>query len=295
MEQLMTSRAWAIGAVGLAMALAACTESYDLSLTYEARATPTSALTIDNVDGGVRLRKTAPGAKISGVVKIHASGFDEKSQAKAAAEQVEIVETLEGGELVLRVSLPPSRGKTFAVAFDLLVPEDLVVSVFTDNGRVSVDGLTVAELDTTNAEVDLAFTAAPPGVATTVRTNDGPVTADSHDGAIDVATSNASVELFSVAGNTRVSTTQGFITARVLPPPAGEIFLSTTNAQIDLGLPREFGARLLAVTSPPGVIVVSDLPFTPTASFPDQAEGALGNGAGRVDLRTTVADIFVHR
>ena len=64
---------------------------------------------------------------------------------------------------------------------------------------------------------------------------------------------------------------------------------------VDLGLPREFGARLLAVTSHPGVIAVTDLPFTPTGSFPDQAEGILGNGAGRVDLRTSGADIFVHR
>ena len=81
-----------------------------------------------------------------------------------------------------------------------------------------------------------------------------------------------------------------------IPPPGGEVFLATTNAPIDLSLPREFGARLLAVTSAPGAVFISsDLVFRPNASFPDQAEGTLGNGAGRVDLRTTGADISVHR
>lgn len=276
--------------------LSACTESFDLSLTWQAEASPTSAFTIDNVQGSVRLRKTAPGSKISGVVKIHAAGFDKEADAKLAAEAVELRETLNGGELVVSVELPASgRNKTFTVAFDLLVPEDLVVSVITDNGRISVDGLTVAQLDTTFGEIDLAFTRAPAGGETTLRTSDGPVRADSHEGDLDVATTNANVELFSIAGNTRVLTTQGAIAARILPPRAGEVFLSTTNAPIDLGLPRDYGARLLAVTSAPGVVSVSDLVFNPTGSFPDQAEGVLGDGAGRVDLRTTNADIFIHR
>lgn len=277
-------------------ALGACTESFDLSLTWQAEARPTSAFTLDNVQGGVRLRKTTAGSPISGTVKVHAAGFDQKADAKLAAEQVELRERLEGGALVVSVELPPSgRNKTFVVSFDLLVPEDLVVSVVTDNGRVSVDGLTLATLDTTHGEIDVAFTRAPPAGETTLRTSDGPVRVDSHEGDLDVATTNANVELFSVAGSTRALTTQGAITARILPPRAGEVFLSTTNAPIDLGLPRDFGARLLAVTSPPGVISVRDLVFTPIGSFPDQAEGVIGDGAGRVDLRTTIADIFVHR
>ena len=117
-----------------------------------------------------------------------------------------------------------------------------------------------------------------------------------HDGAIDVATSNAPVELFSIAGNTRVSTTNGHIQVRAIPPLAGEVFLATTNAEIDLGVPRDFGARVLAVTSAPGsVSVSSDLNFRPTGSAPNQAEGVLGNGAGRVDVRTISGDIFIHR
>ncbi len=277
-------------------ALGACTESFDLTLSYQTRATPERALTIDNVQGGVRLVRGAPGTPIAGTVKIHAAGFDEKSDARLAAQEVEIAESLQGDELVLVVQIPAQhRNKTFAVTFDLSVPDNLVTSVVTDNGRVSVNGLMVAEIDTTNAEIDLAFTAAPPGATTLIRTNDGRVVAESHEGPLDVATSNAPVELFSIAGNTRVSTTQGAIVARILPPRAGEVFLATTNAPIDLGLPRDFGARLLAVTSNPGAVFIEDLIFTPTGSFPNQAEGILGDGAGRVDVRTIAADISLHR
>jgi len=286
-----------MGLIACFAALSACTESFDLSLTYEPQVTPTEALVIDNVQGSVRLRRTGAGGTISGSLKIHAAGFDKVEQAKVAAQQVEIVERLNGGELVLVVQIPAEhRNKTFSVTFDLLVPDNLMVSSITDAGRVSINGLIVGEGDTSQGEVDLAFTSSRPGERTVVRTSDGLVTVDSHEGDLDIATTNAPIDLFSVAGNVRASTTQGPITGRLIPPPGGEVFLATTNSPIDLSVPREFGARLLAVTSAPGAVFVSsDLVFRPNGSFPDQAEGTLGNGAGRVDLRTTGADISVHR
>ncbi|MBL8783785.1 MAG: DUF4097 family beta strand repeat protein [Deltaproteobacteria bacterium] len=291
----MKRAAWVLGLA--MMCLSACTESFDLSFTWTSEVAPQRSVTVDNIDGNVRLRKGPAGSQVTGTIKVHAAGFKEKAQAEEAAKNVQIVETVESGNLVLSVAIPAEhRNKTFNLTFDLLVPENAAVSVVTDNGRVSVTGLTVGNIDTTNAPVDLAFTKAPLGVAASIRTNDGPVTADSHDGAIDVATSNAPVELFSIAGNTRVSTTNGHIQVRAIPPLAGEVFLATTNAEIDLGVPRDFGARVLAVTSAPGsVSVSSDLNFRPTGSAPNQAEGVLGNGAGRVDVRTISGDIFIHR
>ena len=186
--------------------------------------------------------------------------------------------------------------KVFAVNIDLEVPEGLVVSAFTDAGRVNIEGLLVHEIDTARGDVDLAFTGSLIDEEASIRTSDGRVTIDSHDGDLDILTTNAPLDLFSVAGNVRATTTQGPITARVLPPNRGEVILATTNAPIDLSVPRDFGAELIAVTSAPGAVFISgDLIFTPRRSFPDQAEGTLGNGAGRVDLRTIGADIAVHR
>lgn len=289
-------RSWLVMVVAF-LGLGACTESFDLTFNYQASQAPAAALRVDNLQGSVRLQKGAVGTAISGRVKVHAAGFDKESQAKAAAQQVEVVENMNGGELVLSVGLPSSaRSKTFDVTFDLSVPENLSVAVVTDNGRISIDGLAVTEVDTTNGPIDLVFTAAVGDDATTIRTQNGAVTVDSHEGAVDVLTTNAVVELYDVAGDARASTTNAPITARVIPPAGGEVILATTNAPIDLALPRDFGARLIAVTSSPGVIgIASDLRFTPTGSFAGQAEGVLGDGAGRVDVRTTLEDILIHR
>ena len=277
--------------------LAACTESFDLTRQFTAKEMPSDALIIDNLAGSVRLRKVNTGGPISGTVKIHAAGFDKSSQARAAAEQVSLVERIEGGQLVVSVVVPAAhRNKTFAVSIDLDVPADLVVSAFTDAGRVSIEGLLVDEIDTTLGDVDLRFTASLLDEEASIRTNDGRVSVDSHEGDLDILTTNAPLELFSIAGNVRASTTQFPITARVLPPERGEVILATTNAPIDVSVPRDFGAQLIAVTSAPGAVFISgDLIFTPRRSFPDQAEGTLGNGAGRVDLRTVGADISIHR
>lgn len=69
------------------------------------------------------------------------------------------MERIEGGELVVSVVLPEAhRNKVFAVNIDLEVPEGLVVSAFTDAGRVNIEGLLVHEIDTARGDVDLAFT-----------------------------------------------------------------------------------------------------------------------------------------
>lgn len=276
--------------------LAACTESYDLSLSWKSDAVPVGALSIDNIDGSVRLSRGAPGTQVTGIVKIRAAGFDKKEQARAAAEAVRILEAQTAAGMTLDVAIPAEhRNKTFSVTLDLSVPEGVEVSVTTDNGRLSINGLPVGELDTTNADIDLQFTKALAGKTSRLKTNNGLVTVDSHDGAIDASTSNADIRLFSINGSTRGTTTNGFIEARVFPEVGGDVFLATTNNGIALSLSPSFGAQLLAVTTEPGRITIADLPFSPRGSFPGQAEGVLGDGRGRVDVRTTAGDIFIGR
>lgn len=279
------------------VALSACTESFDLTRQFTAQATPTDTLVIDNLVGNVRLRRTDAGGAISGTLRITASGFDKAAQARDAAEQVTVVERLNGGELVLSTALPAGqRNKTFIVSYDLFVPDNLIVTAMTDQGNVMIDGLLVDEIDTTSGSVELRFTAARLDKQTSIRTSDGSVIVNSHEGDLDILTTNAPLELYSVAGSVRASTTQGPITARLIPPARGNVIFATTNAPIDLAVPRDFGAELIAITSAPGAVFISgDLVFRPRQSYPDQAEGTLGNGAGRVDVRTTGADISVHR
>ena len=283
--------------MALMLVISACTESYDLSLTYTSEGVPRGVLSIDNIDGSVRLQRGAVGSRVQGTLRIRASGFDKEAQAKQAAEGVRILETVSAGALSLAVAIPAEhRNKTFSVTLDLTVPEGTEVSVTTDNGRISVNGLPVGVLDTTSGDVDLQFTSAVGTTTSTIKTNDGLVTVDSHDGPLDASTSNADLRLFSINGSTRATTTNGFIEARIFPPEGGDIFLATTNNGIDLSLSSSFGAQLLAVTTEPGAIgIAANLRFTPRRTFPGQLEGVIGDGRGRIDVRTTVGDVFIGR
>lgn len=278
--------------VGLFVALAAlsaCTESASISLDWTSTAKPGRNLSIDNVAGSVRLTKGPAASAVTGHVRVTAAGFDKKQEARDAALAVRIEERGTADDLALVVTVPPGSGKTYDVDLDLVVPDGVAVNVVTDNGSVHVDSLPVIKLDTTNGDIELRFTSGPAALVT----NDYPILVESHQGDLDVRTSNAPIDLVSVAGNINARTTNGAITARVTPPVAGEIFLATTNAPVDLTVPTSYGARLLAVTSGPGAVFVDNLPFRPEGSYPGQAEGTIGSGAGLLDVRTSNADIAI--
>lgn len=285
-----------MASLGLALASQACTESFDLNIAWTAGTTPDRALTIDNLEGPVRLVRGPADAPLSGTIHIHAAGFRNRVEAEAGAKEVGIIEQTEGPDLVIATTLPAAhRGKHFTISYDLTVPEGIVVSVLTDKGRVKIEGLTVASIETTFGAIDLLRTAALPGETARIVTNDGPITVDVHGGALDASTTNAGMSLFSVLGDTRATTTQGLIEARLSPPEGGDVFLATTNAPVDLSLSPSFGARLVAATTEPGRVVIDGLDFRPGSSFPGQAEGTLGDGRGRVDVRTTMSDIVISR
>jgi hypothetical protein len=276
--------------LALGLATAACTESASVSFNFTSSTVPTNVLSVVNVEGPVRLVSGPPGTAIEGTVRVLASGFKESRDAENAARQVVVSEIGQADNLSLEVRIPIEYNRfRFTTSLDLRVPEDVFVTVRTDNGRVTIERLAVDLVETSRADVAMVFTA---GDAV-VRTSDAPVVIESHEGSVDVRTSNAPVELISIFGDARALTTNGFVSARVTPFADGELLLSTTNADVDLIIPRDFGAQVLAVTSDTGVVAVQNLPFRPTASPPWQAEGIIGNGLGLIDIRTTIGDIVI--
>jgi len=280
-----------MGAVALALVtLGACTESAEVRFDFTSQARPVGTLTIDNFEGSVKITKGQVGSAITGRVRVVAAGFDKESQERAAAEEVSISESGTAQALELVVLVPNVRGsKTFDVDMELSVPDGVMVSVTTDHGSISVDSLPIDTLDTTDGPITTRFTS---GDAK-LRTENFEIVMESHVGDVDVRTSSAPIELVAIAGNARATTTLGPVTARVSPPSGGEVFIATTAAPVDLTIARDFGARLLAVTSGSGIVSVQGLQFTPRASPPFQAEGTIGNGAGIIDVRTTDADIAI--
>ncbi|MCC6623591.1 MAG: hypothetical protein IT385_20200 [Deltaproteobacteria bacterium] len=291
MKRVMESKLTVLGLIAAALTLfGACTESAEVRFDFTSQARPTRSVTIDNFEGSVKITKGQVGSAVTGRVRVVAAGFDKEAQARDAAAQVTISEAGTAEDLELVVLVPQTRGaKTFDVDMDLTVPDGVLVNVTTDHGSIAVDSLPIGTLDTTDGPITTRFTS---GEAT-LRTEGFPITMESHVGDVDVRTSSAPIELISVAGNARATTTLGHVSARVTPPTGGEVFIATTASPVELITPREFGARLLAVTSGQGLVVVEGLPFTPRASPPFQAEGTIGNGAGIIDVRTTDADIVV--
>lgn len=284
------SRVFVALVIGIAAGLAACTESAERSFDFTSQARPTRTVTIDNFHGSVNVKKGPAGSAVTGRVRVTATGFDSKGEARDAAADVSLSESGTVADVELVVLVPQVRGpRDFDIDMDLAIPDGVAVDIETDGGRISVDSLPFIELDTTAGPVTTRFTSGN-GV---IRTSDFPISVESHTGNIDARTSNAEIELISIAGNARALTTVGPVTARVSPPTGGEVFIATTVGGVDLTIAREFGARLTAVTSGAGLVFVEGLPFVPRGSFPGQAEGTIGNGQGIVDVRTSESDIVI--
>jgi hypothetical protein len=275
-----------------ALLAGACTHSARDRFVFESVAEPTGKLFIKTFDGAVNVEVDPAARRVHGVVEVVAAGFDDSGRARQAASEVRLVESGPPQDLSLIVDLPPTsrRSERFAVSLNLSVPVGVTVSVVTDNAPIRVVALPVLTLETTAGSVELVDTEG----LVRIRTDNGHIAVDGHTGEIDAVTLNAPVDLYGVVGNVDVATANGPVTARVLPPRGGEVRLATTNGLIDVAVPFDFGAQLFATTSA-APITIDGLDFYPTYEGPDQLQGELFDGFGRMDLRTTNGPISLHR
>jgi hypothetical protein len=272
--------------------VAGCTERALHSFSFTSTLVPTAELTVRNVRGGLRLRAAPAGTQVTGTVRVEAAGFEDRAAAEEAALGVSVAEVGGAADLLIETRLPAGVARSaFTVVLDLTVPDGVVIDVQTTEGRVAIERLAVANVETTGGEILLSQTE---GDAVVRTTRGGGIHAVSHAGALDARTVDGPIALEGVSGSARALTTNGPVTALVTPLARDdEIILSTTRARIDLVVDRRFGARLLATTTAPGRVTVDHRDFRPTGSSELQAEGTIGTGEGVIDLRTTEADIRV--
>ncbi|TNF26944.1 MAG: hypothetical protein EP329_20365 [Deltaproteobacteria bacterium] len=269
-----------------------CTHSAQESFSFESAVSPKGTLTVTSLNGTVVLVRDPSATKVHGTITVRTSGYDSSGAARDAARATAVVETGDAQSLALDVGLPPgARRSYFSVDFDLRVPDGVLVNVATNDGGILIDGLPVGSLDTIDGQVELRNTYGD----CVLRTNNAPIVITTHDGPVDARTTNAPIDMVDVASDLiRATTSNQYVALQALPDFAGEIYLATTNAGIDLQIPYEFGAELFATTTAPGNIYVEDLAFLVDYDVPGQLEGVLYDGAGIVDVRTTAADIVLH-
>ncbi|MCB9787463.1 MAG: hypothetical protein H6744_12355 [Deltaproteobacteria bacterium] len=272
------------------MALAGCTEGAQETVSFDSAHAATGAVFLETFAGDVVV-DTDPGAiRVAGTILLTARGFPSTDDALAALHQVEIDESGTAEALEIRVSGPALRGlRTVRADLFLSVPPGVLVSALSADGLVSATDIDFDSLETARGGVELVATRGP-GL---VRASGGEIVVDGHEGGLDLRTSDAPISIFAARGDVRAVTSNGMISARVVPPAGAELFFATTNAGVDLALPVNFGADLSATTD--GDIYIEGLDFFPTRDSLDLLEGELAGGGGALDVRTTHADIRIHR
>jgi hypothetical protein len=107
---------------------------------------------------------------------------------------------------------------------------------------------------------------------------------------VSVRNVNGAVTLTRIAANVLVDLTNGAISSEVTLPRDGTIEESTVNGDIELRIPANTGAQLMAnVTN--GEIQASGLEVEDQVSTGTSLEGTLGDGRGTISIRTVNGSI----
>jgi len=290
MSLVVTMRAF-LAVLGAATLIGGCTYSAQETFTFDTAVAPNGMLTLNSLNGTVALTRDPTATTIHGTYTVYITGEDSKALARDAARATTILKSGSLESVVLDVGVPAGvRARYFGIDFNLRVPDNVLVNVATNDGGVYVDGLPVGSVETFNGQVELRATYGD----TVLRTNDAPIVVTTHDGPLDARTTNAPIDMADVASDlVRATTSNQYIALQVLPDYAGEIYLATTNAGIDLAVPFDFGAELFGTTTAPGNIYVENLDFYVDYDVPGQLEGVLYDGAGLIDVRTTLGDVVI--
>lgn len=220
---------------------------------FEEDATGLNDVWLDGINGNITV------VGVSGSQTVAVGGFRRvRSSSLADAEEqlelLEVVVTTIGDVLVIRTEQPQeTQGRTYEVQYDLTVPRRLEVEVDNVNGNISVSTL---------------------------------------DDDVDVEDTNGNITLRDIVGNASVTTVNGNVDAEVTMPLGGEIGLRSTNGNLDLDIPQNTSAALLASLAN-GSITTSGLSIDDAQSTPTSLTGVLGAGDGEIELQTTNGNIVI--
>jgi hypothetical protein len=183
------------------------------------------------------------------------------------------VRVVDGNDAVLVETVQPddNRGRGLQVDYHLRVPYSWQAALHNANGNIVVDSL---------------------GQAVTVVLTNGNVIAQAITGNVSAGLTNGNVVLQDVSGSVDVGLTNGNVSARVIMPARAACNVNTVNGIIDLQIPRTTSAEFSASLAN-GTISLSDLTLQNASSSPTWVRGKLGEGSGKISLKTVNGDIHV--
>jgi Putative adhesin len=175
-------------------------------------------------------------------------------------------------------------------SFTVQVPAGVFVEANTGNGEITINGAgNDVKANSGNGKVLISGT-------------DGRVSANTGNGEVIVEDARGEVEVSTGNGNVRVSTSTGPVNANSgngdisismeSVSRAADMRFSTGNGEIVLSVPSDFGAELDATTG--SGRITTHLPMRIQGRIdPHSMRGTLGNGGGRLSLRSGNGDIEV--
>ncbi len=183
------------------------------------------------------------------------------------------VRVVDGNNEILVETVQPenNHGRELQVNYHLRVPLDWQAAVQNINGNIVLDSLAQS--------------------VSAVLTN-GNIIAQDIAGNFAGSLTNGNVVLHEVTGSAGVALVNGNISAKVSLPPRATCEMNTVNGVIDLQIPHSTSAEFSA-TLANGTINLIDLILQNSSSSRTSVSGKLGDGAGRIWLKTVNGDIRV--
>ncbi|MGH7492708.1 MAG: DUF4097 family beta strand repeat-containing protein [bacterium] len=179
----------------------------------------------------------------------------------------------DGNAAVLVETVQPddNHGRQLQVDYHLRVPYSWHAEIHNTNGNVTIDSL---------------------GQAVAIFLINGNVLAQKIASSVSASSTNGNAMLNEIHGSAHVALMNGNVDATIFMPPRAACNLNTINGTIALQIPRATSAEFSASLSN-GTIGLIDLMLQSVDSSPTSTRGRLGDGSGRISLKTVNGDIRV--
>lgn len=172
---------------------------------------------------------------------------------------------------------------------DIIIPSGYAL-LQSSNGMIRLQDIQgPVEAYTSYAEINAIDIEAPDG-SVVLRTSYAPIKVQRVKGELIFETSYGPMEIVDVSinhGNSRFETSHAPITARFEEISNCELYIANDYSGIDLSIPRDISAVLVASVSEGGRISIRNLSLKPTVLNLTRLEALLGDGDSRIEVKVS--------
>lgn len=202
-------------------------------------------IAVQNTNGNITIKTWKQNAIVATMIKRAFSADD--------VHKISIsIDCSDNDQLFIKTKIPREQ---CAVDFELLIPQDFAVQCATGKGIIKIKNCKgIIQATANEGSIELHHTAA----AVVASINDGPITVHQADGPLTISSNAGNIMLKEVDNTVNATATNGSISmSSSMLPPTASISL-TASGSIDLSLPENSSAHLVA-TSDNGSIISDHL------------------------------------